>query len=97
MLIAAACLLTACAKDAVVVVPISLPAVSPELMAPMRPAKCTLPTTGETISADQISASQSCWQAAYGAAGARLSGLQAAVRVRERAAAEAVAAAKVTP
>jgi len=79
------------------VVPISLPAVSPELMASLRPAKCALPTTGETISADQIRASQSCWQAAYGAAGARLSGLQAAVRVREKAMADAVAAASVKP
>lgn len=97
VLIAAACLLTACAKDEVVVVPVSLPNVSPDLMAPLRPAKCALPTGGETISSDQIRASQACWQAAYGAAGARLSGLQSAVRVREKAMAEAVAAATVKP
>lgn len=82
--------LAGCASDNVVVQPVALPPVAPELMRAPGMPRCAL-GTGDVYPAE-IVAYAKCWQAAYHAAAGRLTGLQSAVAVREKATAKAVAA-----
>lgn len=78
-----------------VVKPVALAPVNPAMMRPMSVPKCDLSTkTGSDLYYfDEVDASRVCWRQGFRTAHARLTGLQRSVRVREQAAAKAVAAA----
>lgn len=92
------CLLSACASDQVVTEPLAFPDVKKELMSAKRPV-CPVPAirtnaaTGRVgYDGGELKAWGECNDAAVNAVYARLTGLQRAVRVRQQAAAKAIAA-----
>lgn len=89
----AASLLTACTKEPVAV-PVAIKPVSPALMRAPGLPRCDLPRRAD-YDPREVIAYAKCWEAAYHALASRHIGLQRAVAVRERAAARAVATAKM--
>lgn len=73
--------------------PVALTPVSPKLMASLRVPKCEpQPKPKDDLYYfDEVDNSRVCWRTGFYNARARLTGLQKAVRVREQAAAKAVA------
>jgi hypothetical protein len=71
----------------VVATALALPPVSPQLMTPIRAPLCEL-APREDYSAEEVKASLDCWKASFGDAAYRYDTLRAAVRVREKKAAE---------
>lgn len=80
-----------CAKAVVVVEPLALPKVASALMVAPGLPRCALPARPD-YDPREVLAYAHCWQSAYHAAAGRLTGLQSAVAVREKAIAKAVAA-----
>lgn len=80
-----------CAKEVVVVEPLALPKVASALMVAPGLPRCALPARPD-YDPREVLAYAHCWQSAYHAAAGRLTGLQSAVAVRERAITKAVAA-----
>lgn len=82
---ALACQLAACAPSAVVTKAVTLPAVAPALLEPVKAPLCDL-SVKEEYSVEEIEASRKCWKAAFGDVRNRHNSLRSAVRVREQAA-----------
>jgi hypothetical protein len=61
-------------------------------MQPVQQPQCRPSISDEAIQTKALGASLTCWETAHTAAVKRLTGLQRAVRVRERAIAKAIAA-----
>ena len=80
-----------CAKEVVVVEPLALPKVASALMVAPGLPRCELPARPD-YDPREVLAYARCWESAYHAAAGRLTGLQSAVAVREKAIAKAVAA-----
>ena len=87
---AALFLLSACGvADRVVIQPVSLPPVDSRLTAPLQPPACEL-RDAEAYPPEQLEAARACEAAGGRMARQRHAALASAVRVREKAAAEAV-------
>jgi hypothetical protein len=76
-----------------VIVPVAPPPVGPALLAPIRPHACKL-EPADAYPPPNLEAERKCLEAAESAARQKHASLASAVRVREKAAAEAVAAAR---
>jgi len=93
-ILASLSLLPACSvQDRVVIVPVAPPPMAPALLAPVRPHACKL-EPADAYPPPNLEAERKCLEAAESAARQRHASLASAVRVREQAAAEAVAAAR---
>lgn len=86
--------LSACSvQDRVVIVPVAPPPVADALLAPVKPHACNL-RPADAYPPPDLEAERRCLEAAANAARQRHASLASAVRVREKAAAEAVSAAR---
>lgn len=76
---------------------VSAPAVAPQLMRAPAPPKCDMTAVDDKgrprpdFATEEVEASRDCWRKAQEATAKRLTSLQAAVRVREKAVAKVVA------
>ena len=67
-----------------VVKPVSTSPVPRYLMQSLPDPKCTAPVENDAVPPAALGASNRCWEKAFSTAKVRLSGLQRAVRVREK-------------
>ncbi|MFZ4807453.1 MAG: hypothetical protein ACOYLQ_09370 [Hyphomicrobiaceae bacterium] len=86
-------IVSGCSKDSVVVEVVALPPVADQLKTPVKAPLCLDPRRKD-YSVEELEQANVCWRQAFGTAAARHQKLAMAVEARERAAAQAVAAAK---